>query len=212
MDKDKLSRKEKDKLRRKREILLAAQKCFAEKGYHECTMDDIARQYECSVGSLYNFFDGKDQIYKAIFQMHADKNVEFRERLNIDTEDPLQAISDYILARLEHGFENQDFIRMFLRIKRNEDIADPSLWQETILPTIQDIREALKNLVTSGIEKGVIRGDIDIFETMKMIEYQIFRVMDEALCLGRCHDMQSDLTLVQRRDIIIDVLFNGIKK
>ena len=64
----KLSRRERERLMRRREILDAAQAVFAEKGYTHATLDEIAQRAEYGKGTLYNYFEGgKEDILFAIF-------------------------------------------------------------------------------------------------------------------------------------------------
>ena len=57
------SRKEKEYLTRRTDILKAAESLFAEKGFHGATMADLAAQSEFSVGTLYKFFGSKEEVY-----------------------------------------------------------------------------------------------------------------------------------------------------
>ncbi len=59
-------RKERDKERRREEILDAAQKVFVEKGLTTATVDDIAMAAELSKGTLYLYFESKEDIYVAL--------------------------------------------------------------------------------------------------------------------------------------------------
>jgi AcrR family transcriptional regulator len=59
-------RKEREKERRKEEILDAAQRVFVEKGLTTATVDDIAVAAELSKGTLYLYFESKEDIYLAI--------------------------------------------------------------------------------------------------------------------------------------------------
>ena len=64
----KLSRRERERQNRRREILEAAQAVFAEKGYTHATLDEIAQRAEFGKGTLYNYFEGgKEDILFAIF-------------------------------------------------------------------------------------------------------------------------------------------------
>ena len=58
----KLSRKERDRLRHRDEILQAALTLFAEKSYPNVSMQEIAETAEFSVGTLYNLFESKDAL------------------------------------------------------------------------------------------------------------------------------------------------------
>ena len=55
-------RKERERLARRRLILNAAIQVFAEKGFHQATMDDVAEKAELGKGTLYYYFHSKDEI------------------------------------------------------------------------------------------------------------------------------------------------------
>src|SRR5690606_13469506 len=63
-----LSRRERERLMRRELMLSAARSVFAEKGYAEATLDEIAQRAEFGKGTLYNYFEGgKEEILFAIF-------------------------------------------------------------------------------------------------------------------------------------------------
>ena len=51
---------------RRRQILSAAQRCFARQGFHRTTMQDIFREAELSPGAVYSYFASKDELIAAI--------------------------------------------------------------------------------------------------------------------------------------------------
>ncbi|HWQ20941.1 MAG TPA: TetR/AcrR family transcriptional regulator [Methanotrichaceae archaeon] len=59
-------RKEREKERRRNEIIAAGEKLFFSKGYENVTMDEIARETELARGTLYLYFKNKDDICVAI--------------------------------------------------------------------------------------------------------------------------------------------------
>lgn len=54
--------KHKEVEKRKEEILKAAERCIAREGYHQTTMDKIAEEAGLSKGTLYWYFNSKDEI------------------------------------------------------------------------------------------------------------------------------------------------------
>lgn len=56
---------------RRAQILEAALRCFAERGYHATTMDHVAVASGLSKGSLYWHFDGKEAVFLALFDLLA---------------------------------------------------------------------------------------------------------------------------------------------
>jgi len=61
-----LQRKEKEFRVRRTEILVQAEKIFSAKGFHETTMAEIAEASGFSIGSLYHFFRGKEELYSVM--------------------------------------------------------------------------------------------------------------------------------------------------
>jgi AcrR family transcriptional regulator len=69
---DPLSRKEKRTLARRNQILDAATKVFAEKGFQKATTREIAEAAEISEGTIYNYFETKDDLLLGLLDRIAD--------------------------------------------------------------------------------------------------------------------------------------------
>ena len=61
-----LERKERERERRRQQIIVAAKKVFSEKGFNKATMDDIAGEAELSPGTLYLYFKNKEELYASL--------------------------------------------------------------------------------------------------------------------------------------------------
>jgi AcrR family transcriptional regulator len=59
-------RKERERERRRQDIMVAARRVFSTKGYEKATMEDIAREVELSPGTLYLYFKNKDDLYASL--------------------------------------------------------------------------------------------------------------------------------------------------
>jgi AcrR family transcriptional regulator len=71
--KETLTRKE-TQARTREQLIEAAAKVFARRGYHRATVDEIASEAGFTVGALYSNFSGKEALFLAI----ADRQVEQR--------------------------------------------------------------------------------------------------------------------------------------
>ena len=60
---EKLSRKEREYQARREEILQAAERVFAQNGFHNSTVAEIAKESEFAIGTLYQFFKNKEELY-----------------------------------------------------------------------------------------------------------------------------------------------------
>ena len=70
-------RKERERERRREDILDAAEKVFFEKGIDLATMEDVALTAELSKATLYLYFSSKEEIYFAIFVRGQKKMTKF---------------------------------------------------------------------------------------------------------------------------------------
>jgi hydroxymethylglutaryl-CoA reductase len=59
-------RKEREKERRRQQIMVAAKRVFTEKGFNKATMEDIAQEAELSPGTLYLYFKNKEELYASL--------------------------------------------------------------------------------------------------------------------------------------------------
>ncbi len=59
-------RKQRERERRRQQIIVAAKRVFSEKGFSNTTMEDIAGEAELSPGTLYLYFKNKDELYASL--------------------------------------------------------------------------------------------------------------------------------------------------
>ena len=59
-------RKERERERRRQQIMVAAKRVFSAKGFSKTTMEDIAKDAELSPGTLYLYFKNKDELYASL--------------------------------------------------------------------------------------------------------------------------------------------------
>ena len=79
-------RKEREKERRRQQIMVAAKRVFSVSGFSKSTMEDIAREAELSPGTIYLYFKNKDELYASLSVR----------------------ILQYLSIRLKHVIENKD--------------------------------------------------------------------------------------------------------
>jgi AcrR family transcriptional regulator len=87
-------------------ILDAAMECFSRAGYERTTVDDIARAAERSIGTVYNYFPSKEDLFLALArrELSADLGV-IREHLHAarSFDEALATLFEYVIAQLRDG-------------------------------------------------------------------------------------------------------------
>ena len=165
-------RKEREKRRRENQILDAAEEVFAQKGFDNATIDDIAEKAELSKGTIYLYFKSKEVLYTGLSlratMILYDRFVE-AVKPNQNGYDNTQAIGQaYFTYCME--FPN------YFKIMNYVDNIDMCKWHDLEEPMVRkanEIGEKLMNLfistVASGVQDGSIRKDVDPVMTSMLL-------------------------------------------
>jgi AcrR family transcriptional regulator len=119
-------RKERERERRRQQIMVAAKRVFSVKGFSKATMEDIAKEAELSPGTLYLYFKNKDELYASLSLR----------------------ILQYLLIRLEHVNNEPDLTPDQMLESLKETMYDVYEFDPLILINMFHLQssEALKNL------------------------------------------------------------------
>jgi len=139
---------------RRAQILEAALECFATRGYHTATMDDLVRASGLSKGTLYWHFSSKEEVFLALFDRFVEEIFDAWSRL--ETEDRpslevLRALGEVSVDRLTSDpLPLGAWAEFLLQPRARERYAS----------VLRNSRERLATLVRRGIQRGEIR-DLD---------------------------------------------------
>ncbi len=97
------------------QLLDAAEEVFGEKGFHETTLKEIAELAEFSVGSVYSFFENKDDLFLHVFLRRGSEFLPGMEAVMAGEGSPLEVL--HALVDFQIGFFrlHPHFGRLYLR-------------------------------------------------------------------------------------------------
>jgi AcrR family transcriptional regulator len=141
---------------RRQQLLDAARTLFAERGYHETTVDDITRAADVAKGTFYLYFSEKREIYVEVIRSFLDVIKGFVDLVTEQTPSP----SDYFdrvrrgaVGLLEMLQQNRQLARLAYREALGVDEQLTALLQ-TFYREIADLE--VKNLELA-MQLGVVR-------------------------------------------------------
>ncbi|MEW6138780.1 MAG: TetR/AcrR family transcriptional regulator [Thermodesulfobacteriota bacterium] len=158
-----LPRRERTSLLQRKEILDAALDLFAEKGYHNVSMHEIAKRAEFGIGTLYKFFANKEELYKALNLETAEKWHHALLQTLDEEGNPLRAIEKYILLRQKLFWDNLPLMRLFFAETRGASFNTKAGLDKDLLKLYDEHMERLASVFEQGIEKNVFRA-LDPFQ------------------------------------------------
>jgi len=157
MKEAKLSRKEREHLRHRQEILQVALKLFSEKGFHNVSMHEIAEKSEFAVGTLYKFFSNKEDLYKALI---LEKSEEFHSSLTAaltTSGNELEKIRACVEAKIKVFMENLDYVRLYLAETRGASFNVKAGLDTDIKARYEEFVKKLARVFESGIKKRLFK-------------------------------------------------------
>jgi AcrR family transcriptional regulator len=140
---------------KRRQILDAAVRVFARRGFHASRVGDIAEEAGVAHGLLYHYFESKDAVLQAVF--HENWNVLLERIASVEeTDEPaadqLRHVAAIILRTWLHL---PDVVRVVVQeFGRSPELA------ERIGELAQPI-DLIERVIARGIERGEFRQDID---------------------------------------------------
>ncbi len=156
-------RRRKEKENRKNAILKAARKLFFEKGYKFVTVDSIAAKAELSKGSIYLYFDSKEEIYAQI--LIAD-NVEFHKSVADIFQKEASAtelLLEFARIYVDYFLYDTELFRIFMAFMLRADQMNLSKEQSSHLlrMTNENIR-IIAVILQKGVDSGEFSPAIDV--------------------------------------------------
>jgi AcrR family transcriptional regulator len=156
---------------RRDELLAIAARLFAEKGFKNTTVRDIADAAGILSGSLYHHFDSKESMVDEILStFQAELFGQYDEILGSDA-DPLAKLERAVLVSFDAIDKHRDEVAIYqndaaylLTFERFGYLGDRN----------QQSREVWLTLLRNGIDAGVLRDDLDLELTYRFIRDTIW--------------------------------------
>lgn len=148
-------RRERERSQRESDVLVAAERVFTRHGYHAASMAEIAHEAGYAVGSLYKFFDSKDELFLRLL----DKRIaDFDSVIAAAIESartPCDQLEAVAVGTARHSARERAFLSLFVS-------SMPGAFDTLGLdaPSIRRHIERTETLLRAVIERGQAQGEL----------------------------------------------------
>jgi len=149
-------------------ILDAAETVFAERGFHEARIQDIAARARIAVGTVYNHFEQKDDVLWALLE---ERSEEMLAQLAARPDDP-RAFAERLRARVARVIAYVDAHRSFFAIA-----IEHGLFTGTAAPGARAAKKRLRRVekfravFRELVEEGVASGDLEPIDSDTLVRF-----------------------------------------
>jgi AcrR family transcriptional regulator len=186
---------------RREQIVGAATRVFAEKGFRRATTREVARAAGISEGTIYNYFEDKDALLLAILDRLNEterRAADFENGLSTDFRSFLE---QYLRRRMSLIWENREVFRVVLsEMLVNAELREMYLSQ-VVTPTMGIAEENFR----SRMEQGEVR-ETDAPLVMRSVAGAVLGV----LVLGLLGDEEIGSRSEEVSDVLAGLLIHGL--
>ncbi|MAT58198.1 MAG: hypothetical protein CMF23_09525 [Ignavibacteriae bacterium] len=201
-----LSRKERERQFKRNEILKAACKIFAEKGFENSTLDEIAEASEYGKGTLYNYFQNKEDIYVALLEMIIQNYLNMLSESANKTDNIFDFLKIVTEELIKFSLNNDDAFLLLTKMR-----AIPN--GESHLKKSKKLEEHLSNvnqIYTKYFNKSVENGEIRKIDNETILVLYRNLAFSYIYHLKYCKKLEN-IDIKKESQFLLDFLFNGIK-
>ncbi len=196
-----------DKAQKRKEILQAAMRVFAEKGIQKSKMIDIANRAKIGKGTIYEYFDSKEGIFKEAYLAHFKEIEERIFQIMRSGDTALHKIhnltktvlTDFFSENSELAGIMMDFWAEGIRTK-DEEILD--------VINLKEMYAVFRNILIEVLQQGIDEGSFREMDK-KAVASAVIGSFDGLLLQWTLDRNIFDLQSVT--DEWLNVLINGIK-
>jgi TetR/AcrR family fatty acid metabolism transcriptional regulator len=176
---------------RRGQILAAAVKVFAKKGFHASRVGDVAEEAGVAYGLVYHYYKSKEDLLETIFRTTWTEmlaRVREVEEAGVPASEAVRQVTALLLRTWRR---DPDLVRVLVReVTRSQHVQ-----QE--VEEISHAMQALEDIVRRGQESGEFRTDLD----PRLAAVVFYGALDEVLTgwvLGQLPDRDEDIARAER--------------
>jgi TetR/AcrR family transcriptional regulator len=162
------------------QLLDAAEEVFGAKGFHDTTLKEVAELAEFSVGSVYSFFENKDDLFLHVFLRRGEQLLPAMEEVAASDDPPLAQLRR--LVDLEVGFfrRHRHFARLYLRSSPSTSLPPMPVY-DGFKANFERAMEVQADVFRRGQKLGELRnGDAYVLARMLSGIVATYQLLDPA--------------------------------
>ncbi len=182
-------------------ILRAAIDVFAERGYFNAQVADVARAAGVAAGTVYLYFKNKDDLLVSIFERSMRDGLAHSRTAVADLGDPgerLRQLARGHLARL--GSDRK--LAIVFQVELRQSTKFMERFSSTLL---RDYLGLIRQAIADGQREGLFRADIKPTAAAKMLFGALDEMATNWILSSRRYSLEADA------DAVVDLFINGAR-
>jgi len=189
------------KAERQQEILEAAVRAFSRQGYHNCTVAQVAREAGVADGTIYLYFQSKEDLLVSAFRHVLERLFERLDRELEGIRDPVARLRRLVEMHLEL-MEGDPDVASFLQFQLRQPEASV---RTAIAGPLGEYARRIEAVLEEGKTTDQVRTDVGT----RVLRRLVFGAVDETVSAWLLRPDRG--SLAPKAGPLLDVLLNGIR-
>ncbi|MBS0203804.1 MAG: TetR/AcrR family transcriptional regulator [Planctomycetes bacterium] len=198
---DKVTRADR-RSKRRRSIIEAAARLFAELGFTGCEMERVASELGIAKGTLYLYFPGKQDLFFACVDLGMQQMQTVVREAAATASEPFEIIACAIRAYLAFFDANPHYVELLIQERAN--------FKDRKRPTYFEHRDAnrgpWRKFYADLVAQGKLRDDIPVERMLDTVGNLMYGTMFTNLFIGR------SASLDEQFNAILEIALRGITR
>jgi TetR/AcrR family fatty acid metabolism transcriptional regulator len=189
---------------KRRQIMEAAVRAFARKGYHACRVGEIAEEAGVAYGLVYHYFGSKEEVLESIFRDTWTQMIARIKEVAESGEPANEQVRKVTALLLRTWRRDPDLVRVLVR----EVTRSPEQMRRQI-DEIGHAYNSLEQIIVNGQRTGQFRDDLDPV-IAATIFYGALEEVLTAWVMGQLPDGDEDIAKAEQD--VTGLLCDGLAK
>jgi len=182
-------------------ILRAAIDVFAERGYFNAQVADVARAAGVAAGTVYLYFKNKDDLLVSIFDRSMRDGLTHSRAQVADLRDPRQRLLRLARGHLARLGQDRNLAIVF-QVELRQSTKFMERFSSTLL---RDYLGLIREAIADGQREGLFRTDIKPTVAAKMLFGALDEMATNWILSRRRYSLENDA------DAVVDLFINGVR-
>ena len=187
---------------KRRQILDAAVRAFARKGYHACRVGEIAEEAGVAYGLVYHYFGSKEELLETIFRDTWTQMLARVQEVREEGGPASEQVRKVTALLLRTWRRDPDLVRVLV----HEVTRSPEQLPRQI-DEISHAYEALEGIIAHGQETGEFRDDFDA-QLAATIFYGALEEVLTGWVMGQLPDADEDIARAEQ--VVTGLICDGL--
>jgi TetR/AcrR family fatty acid metabolism transcriptional regulator len=180
-------------------ILRAAIDVFAESGYFNAQVADVARAAGVAAGTVYLYFRSKDDLLVSIFERSMRDALAEGRAAVADVKDPRERLQRFARLHLERLGRDRNLAIVF-QVELRQSVKFMERFSSTLL---RDYIGQIRAAIVDGQQKGLFRADLNATAAAKIFFGALDEMATNWILSTQRRSLEGDA------DAVVDLFLNG---